>query len=345
MPCMTILPVTSDTRYGLADGPQTSESVDSGWEERGRKGFGTVRGGRELLTNIASVDLKILNGGHRSLDMQFRSPRVGEVLAVWAGLNRWNGSRLQVEGEDQKTYIDPDNDIQLPVYSRHEKRSSKPIRLRTGKASRCRHRCHEECSSLPGLIRSSPCTDLRAAERRPSSSLAPSSPQLLVSAVSHGNTAFRLIALLNQLPLPLLPFARRRATSRSTRFPSRPSIERASPPFFDLNPSVDLSTQGRTPHPRFLRRTPRRMSRLRGASRRKCRLNGRHDWLLDFSIVSGNVGHLVVIGLLFDIGGGFFVSEFALALLLCCGEEKARFDGGTGEVRWGRCGGIVEIGM
>lgn len=150
-----------------------------------------------------------------------------------------------VDGEEQKRIlVDPDNDIQLPVYSRHNKRSSKRIILRRVKTSHCRHRGHENFSSLPGPIRSSPCTDLRVATWRPRSSLARSSPQLLVPAVTNGNTTLRLIALLNQLPLPLLPFARRRATSRSTCFPSRPSIERASPPLFHLNASVDLSTQG-----------------------------------------------------------------------------------------------------
>lgn len=36
-----------------------------------------------------------------------------------------------VDGEKQKRIlVDPDNDIQLPVYSRHSKRSSKRIILR-----------------------------------------------------------------------------------------------------------------------------------------------------------------------------------------------------------------------
>lgn len=87
------------------------------------------------------------------------------------------------------------------------------------------------------------------------------------------------------------------------------------------------------------------MSRVWRASRRESRLDGRDDWLLDFSLVGRNVGHLAVVGLLFDVGGGFFVGEVALALLLGCGEEEAGFDGGTGEVGWGQCGGVVEIGV
>lgn len=87
------------------------------------------------------------------------------------------------------------------------------------------------------------------------------------------------------------------------------------------------------------------MSRVRRASRRESCFHGRDDWLLDFSLVGGNVGHLAVVGLLFDVGGGFFVGKVALALLLGCGKEEAGFDGGAGEVGWGRCGGVVEIGM
>lgn len=64
-----------------------------------------------------------------------------------------------------ETYIDPNLDIQLPVYSRHDKRSSKAIIL-----EQCRPPTAViaviKCSSLPGLIHPDPSTDLRAEKWR-----------------------------------------------------------------------------------------------------------------------------------------------------------------------------------